>query len=163
MATCKAVRQLMSAYIDRELPRPQAAEVRSHLAGCVECAEYHDDLQALDGLLDAAPSAGAHEGFAAEVLARVREREDESALTRLRRAVWRPMSGWAAAAAIALAIALGSGLAWVSAPDPAPPPRVADAGAVAETFGLDVFRPLAEDTVGGAYVQVAWPQDGEGR
>lgn len=163
MITCKAVRQQTSAYIDGELPEARAAEVRAHLSRCDECGEYRDDLVALRGLLDVPATVRADEGFTARVLARVHEREHESALTRLRTAVWRPMPGWAAAAAIALAVALGSGLAWVSAPDPAPQPQLADAGAVAEEFGLDAFLPLSEDSVGGAYVQVAWPQDGGAR
>lgn len=161
MTTCKKVRDSMSAYVDGELPEARAAEVLAHLSGCGECAQYRDDLMALGGLLDAPARVRAGDDFTADVLSRVRERENESALAHLRRAVWRPMPGWAAAAAIALAVALGSGLAWMSAPEPAPPPQVADAGAVAEQFGLDAFRPLTEDTAGGAYVQVAWPQDGE--
>jgi anti-sigma factor RsiW len=153
----------MSAYIDGELPMARAVEVRAHFSRCDECAEYHDDLLALRGLLDVPATVRADEGFNASVLNRVHEREHESALARLRRAVWRPMPGWAAAAAIALAVALGSGMAWVSGPDPAPPPRVADASDVSQEFGLDAFKPLAEDSVGGAYMQVAWPQDGEAR
>lgn len=163
MTTCRAVREQISAYIDGELPEARAAEVRAHLSRCDECAEYRDDFMALGGLLDVPATVRADKDFSAGVLARVHEREEESALARLRRAVWRPMPGWAAAAAIALAIGLGSGLAWVSGPDPAPPPRVADAGAISQEFGLDAFKPLAEDSVGGAYVQVAWPQDGEAR
>ena len=161
MTTCKTVRDNISAYIDGELAEGRAAEVRTHLARCSECAEHRDDLMALGGLLDLPATVQADEAFTADVLSRVRERENATALARLARAVWRPMPGWAAAAAIALAVALGLGLAWVSAPDPAPPPRVADAGAVAEEFGLDAFRPLTDGSVGGAYVQVAWPQDGE--
>jgi anti-sigma factor RsiW len=163
MTTCRAVRQQISTYVDGELPEARAAEVRGHLSGCDECAEYRDDLTALGGLLDVPATVRADEGFNASVLNRVQEREDESALSRLRRAVWRPMPGWAAAAAIALAVALGSGLAWVSGPDPTPAPQMADAGVVSQEFGLDAFKPLAEDSVGGAYVQVAWPQDGEAR
>ncbi len=163
MTTCERVRRDISAYLDGELPEARAAEVRAHLSRCDECAEYRDDLMALGGLLDVPARVQAEEDFTANVLARVHEPEGESALARLRRAVWRPMPGWAAVAAIALAVALGSGLAWVSAPDPAPRPRVADAGAISEEFGLDAFRPLSEDSVGGAYVQVAWPQDGGAR
>ena len=163
MTTCKAVRQQISAYVDGELPEPQVFEVGAHLSRCGECAAYRDDLMALDGLLDAPARVRAGDDFTANVLSRVRKRENATDLARLASAVWRPMPGWAAAAAIALAVALGSGLAWMSAPDPVPPPQVADAGAVAEEFGLDAFRPLGEDSIGGAYVQVAWPQDGGAR
>ncbi len=153
----------MSAYIDGELPEARTVAVRAHLSSCDECAQYHDGLVALGGFLDVPTTVQTGDDFIADVLARVQEREDESALARLRRAVWRPMPGWAAAAAIALAVALGSGLAWVSGPDPTPAPQMADAGVVSQEFGLDAFKPLTEDTVGGAYVQIAWPQDGEAR
>jgi anti-sigma factor RsiW len=161
MATCKAVRELMSAYIDGELPESLATEVRSHLSHCAACAEYRDDLTALGGLLEVPATVRAGDDFTANVLARVREREDESALSRLRRAVWRPMPGWAAAAAIALAVTFGSGLARLTTPST--PPQIADTGAISREFGLDAFEPLSEDSIGGAYVQVAWPQDGEAR
>lgn len=163
MTTCRAVRQQISAHIDGELPEPIAGEVAAHLSRCGECARYRDGLVALGALLDAPAAVRAGDDFTRAVLSRVRERESESTLARARRAVWRPMPGWAAAAAIALAIALGSGLAWVSGPDPEPAPQIADAGVVSQEFGLDAFKPLAEDSVGGAYVQVAWPQDGEAR
>jgi len=160
MTTCRAVRQQISAYIDGELPEARAVEVRAHLSRCDECSKYHDDLIALSRLLDAPATVRADEGFTTSVLDRVHERGDESALDRLRRAVWRPMPGWAVAAAVALAIGLGSGLAWISAPNLAPGPQIADAGVVSQEFGLDAFQPLAADSVGGAYMQVASPQDG---
>jgi anti-sigma factor RsiW len=163
MTRCRAVRKQISAYVDGELPEARAVEVRAHLSRCDECAEYHDDLLALSGLLDLPATVQADEAFTADVLARVHAREGGSTLTRLRRAVWRPMPGWAAAAAVALAIGLGSGLAWMSGPDPTPAPQMADAGVVSQEFGLDAFQPLAEDSVGGAYMQVAWPQGGGAR
>jgi anti-sigma factor RsiW len=163
MITCERAKQEMSAYSDGELPEPLAAEVSAHLSGCGECAQYHDDLIALGALLDAPASIRASEDFTQNVLIRVLRREEESAFGRLGRAIWRPMPGWAAAAAIFLAIALGSGTAWLVQPASAPPARIAEAGGISNMLGLDAFEPLPADGIGGAYVQVAWPQDGEAR
>jgi len=162
MTTCKRVRHRLSAYIDNELPEAEQVEVSAHLSRCDACAQYRDDLMALGGLLNVPATVQAGDDFTAGVLARLRGRAHEPALSRLRRAVWRPMPGWAAAAVIAMAVALGSGLAWLSAPDATSPARVAAARGVVEELGLDTFRPLPEGSFGDAYVQVAWSQDGEG-
>ncbi len=162
MMTCRAVRQQVSAYLDGELPEARAAHLRAHLAHCTNCATHRDELTAVGGLLDVIPEVSATDGFAAGVLARVREREAESALARLSRAVWRPLPGWAAAAAFAAAITVGSGLAWLAVPVPEQALRVADRSAISRQFGLEAFEDLPGDSVGGAYVQVAWPQGGDG-
>ena len=162
MMTCRAVRQQMSAYLDGELPEAHAADLRAHLARCTDCATYRDELTAVGGLLDVISEVSPADGFATGVLARVREREAESALARLGRAVWRPLPGWAVAAAFAAAITVGSGLAWLAVPGPEQALRVVDRSAISRQFGLEAFEDLPEDSVGGAYVQVAWPQGGDG-
>ncbi len=162
MMTCRVVRQQISAYLDGELPEARAAHMRAHLARCTNCAAHRDELAAVGGLLDAISEVSPGDDFATGVLARVREREAESALARLGRAVWRPLPGWAVAAAFVAAITVGSGLAWLAVPGPEPALRVADRSAISRQFGLEAFEGLPEDSVGGAYVQVAWPQGGDG-
>jgi anti-sigma factor RsiW len=162
MMTCRVVRQQLSAYLDGELPEAHAAHLRAHLARCTNCATHRDELTAVVGLLDVISEISPGDGFATGVLARVREREAESALARLGRAIWRPLPGWAVAAAFVAAITVGSGLAWLAVPGPEPALRVADRSAISRQFGLEAFEDLPEDSVGGAYVRVAWPQGGDG-
>jgi anti-sigma factor RsiW len=45
--TCGQVRQLLSAYLDRELGLPESLAVDEHLRGCEACASQFDSLRAL--------------------------------------------------------------------------------------------------------------------
>lgn len=156
---CKDVKKHLSAYLDGELSEQRARQVRRHLADCPECADQRDELSWVNRLLDEVPAVTVEDTFTAEVL----EESTESVLARLRRSLWRPVSRWAVAAALAIAIITGSGLAWHTEwSDPAPT-RVAERTVVTEQFGLEAFDDRRENSVGGAYVEVAWPQEDDGR
>ncbi len=105
------------------------------------------------------PPLAAGEDFTAGVLARVRDREAESAPARLRRSLWRPISR--GAVAVAAAIVLGAGLGWLTAPAAEPSPTARPE--IAQQFGLGAFDELPESSVAGAYVQVVCPQGGDVR
>jgi anti-sigma factor RsiW len=49
--------QLLSAYLDGELPSPDAAAVQEHLMDCSACRDAYADLRATKGLLGALPVA----------------------------------------------------------------------------------------------------------
>lgn len=161
MMNCRAVRQHVSAHFDGELEPTRDAGVRSHLEQCDDCARYRRELAELAALLDAPPATAAREGFTADVLARVRERQAESAPARLRRSMWRPISRGAVAVAVAAAISLGAGLGWLTAPtaEPTPTPEAQ----IAQQFGLEAFDELPENSLADAYVQIVWSQGGDVR
>ena len=163
MMTCRAVREQVSALLDGELSADRADPVRRHLAACPDCAAYRDELAATEELLDAIEQVAPSSDFTANGLARVSEGGREAPLTRLRRAMWRPMPRWAAAVAAASAVAIGSTLGWVTGPGAGPEARATERSVIARQFGLEAFDDLPADSIGGAYVQVVWPEGGDGR
>jgi len=52
---CKNSKQTASAYLDRELPPPEMAEYRGHLAGCDGCQTYLSELDSLSHALATLP------------------------------------------------------------------------------------------------------------
>ena len=62
--------QLLSPYLDGELPAAAADRVRSHVAGCPACAAELDGLRAVGRLLSAA--RGGYPAGTDEVMARLR-------------------------------------------------------------------------------------------
>ena len=100
--------QLLSAYLDRELPAPEAAAVQEHLLDCATCRDVYADLRAAKGLLGALPLAEPPAEFWSEVRAIGRHRAAP-------RAHWRfpiPLRpAWALAAVIVLAVLAGVPLA----------------------------------------------------
>lgn len=52
---CHEVKDQLSAFFDAELPEPQAAEVRQHLASCADCAQRRDAFAGLSGMVQSLP------------------------------------------------------------------------------------------------------------
>jgi hypothetical protein len=118
----------LSAYLDRELPPGERADVEAHLAACPECAAFLAELAAVDEATASLPAeapAGYFEDFPARVRARLEARK--SAL-RVRRV---PAWTWAAAAALLLAVVTPLTLRQLRAPSAAAP------------TAMDVTRPAA--------------------
>ena len=57
---CARCRRQISAYVDDELPRPAADELREHLAKCAGCAQAAADLEALRENLRSLPRVTSH-------------------------------------------------------------------------------------------------------
>lgn len=51
--SCKEAIELLSDYVDLELPPAACGEVESHLAGCPECLEFVDSLRKVIALCHA--------------------------------------------------------------------------------------------------------------
>lgn len=160
MDTCDEVRKHLSAYLDGELPDMPAATVKAHLKECKSCATYRDELLSVGQLLDLVAPAPVADDFTTRVVAHVREKEP--ARVRLARLLGRPLPRLAVAAVLILAIGLGSGLALMGGAVPSPAPEDVLQTGVALEFGLEAFEPLPVDTVGGAYMELAWPGGGDG-
>ena len=47
MTSCAETRELLSAYVDGELPPDRAAEVADHLASCAACAGEYEANEAI--------------------------------------------------------------------------------------------------------------------
>lgn len=67
--TCDAIRKLLSAHLDDELPAPEAAEVRAHLASCPACRTELELLRLTVGALHGLPDLPAPAGILAGVRA----------------------------------------------------------------------------------------------
>ena len=61
--------ELLSAYLDGELPAVERAAVEAHLATSAEDRELLEELRDLRGELQALPASAARDGFADRVVA----------------------------------------------------------------------------------------------
>jgi anti-sigma factor RsiW len=137
--TCKTTRDLLSPYLDGELPPRRRAAAADHLGGCAACRAALEELRALDTELRLQPRPEPGPRFAAAVMARLGE-------PRARR--WSPLP--AAAYTLLFLAVFGLGF-WFSAGDAAPaaaPARVEVSlnAALAENRGLALLA-VQEQTV----------------
>lgn len=115
---CSSAQPELSAYVDGELGRDQAEEVRRHLAECDACRATHAAFTAIDGALRELPVQVASPDFERRFRARIeqpRALDAAGGLARLR-AWWTlprmiPLGLVGAAAALALAL-------WPPSPTP---------------------------------------------
>ncbi len=75
--------QLLSAYLDGELPSPEAAAVQEHMLDCPACRVAYADLRATKGLLGGLPLAEPPAKFWSAVRESGRRRETPPARWRL--------------------------------------------------------------------------------
>lgn len=134
MRSCKEFEELISAFLDGELPAAQRAELTGHLSGCPVCQKYFDDLVAIQEALDQ-EEVPVPEGFSQRVMERVRA--TPQALPEKKAAPsprWRRWAAVAACCALVLAGAWGAFGGWDSVggrqksqayivTDEAPPPE----------------------------------------
>ena len=128
------VRESLSAYLDRELPAGDEAQVEVHLRGCEACRRHLETLAAVDATARSLPveaPAGYFDSLPGRVRARVEAAARPDPATRPAGAVRRWRSGhWAGAAlpawtwAVAAALLLGvvTPLTILSLRSPATPP-----------------------------------------
>jgi len=95
---CERVKDLLAAYLDRELTEAETCEVHGHLAGCAACRRLLEEMRAVDVLLTACPTMRASATF---------ERKFRHRVQRHRHFVvfWRPLLRGAVAAAAVLSLA----------------------------------------------------------
>jgi putative zinc finger protein len=100
---CEHIRDLLTEYLDGELPEQQRGEVAEHLAACDTCRAEFEALSKTARLVGALPRAGAPAGLSEAVVAeaaRVVRARNASRVSR-----WVAAGGWlAAAATLALVI-----------------------------------------------------------
>jgi anti-sigma factor RsiW len=105
---CDEARPLLGAYIDAELPEPERAEVREHLALCADCGPEAAAIERLRAeIRRAAPSYRAPPALRAQIRAALR-RETAGVPAAARR-----LGSLAYAASLLLAVAIGSGGTWL--------------------------------------------------
>ncbi len=93
--------QLLSAYLDGELPSPEAAAVQEHMLDCQACREAYAGLRATKGLLGRLPLAEPPAEFWSAVRERGQRRETPPARWRLSLP---PRWMWAVATAVVVLI-----------------------------------------------------------
>jgi anti-sigma factor RsiW len=72
---CTSVRNLLSAYLDSELPGSEMQQVRAHLEGCAACRAECDGLREVKSLLRRLPPCCAPEGMEQRLKAALRQAE----------------------------------------------------------------------------------------
>ena len=99
MKNCSDIQELLSGYLDGELPEDQHAAVAGHLDACRECSAVLTDFERIERIAHGAAVSDEHwQGVWANV---------RSALPAPRRRTWlRPRNGLAAAAALLIAAGL---------------------------------------------------------
>jgi len=125
-------RELLSAYLDGELPQTERAEVEAHVAGCSSCEALLDDFRAMAAIATREEPPP----VPTDLRSRIRLKVGLAGAGRTRQRRFRleySRMGIAAAAVIVLAIGL-----WATRWDTAPP----------QTPLID--RPTAPDTLGGS-------------
>ena len=80
---CQIAQNLLSAYLDRELPGDQMIALRSHVERCNECSTELESLRALKSDLATLPSIEIRSGFSQDVMRLVREEPAQSPAPRL--------------------------------------------------------------------------------
>jgi anti-sigma factor (TIGR02949 family) len=71
---CDEVLARLSAYVDGELDGPDRAQVRTHLAGCPECARFGAGFEGVLVALRESPKDAFDEGLMARLLDQIEER-----------------------------------------------------------------------------------------
>lgn len=106
MKNCREYEDWISAYLDGELSGTDQAELMEHMAACRNCQQYFDDLVAMHEAMMDAEEAPVPEGFAQQVMARVKVTEqDRPEMPKVVRfPQWRR---WAAMAACCAVVLLG--------------------------------------------------------
>ena len=114
---CHQAQELLSAYIDRELPSDRAQAVEGHVSSCPRCARELAELKALVAELHKLPMDHAPEDLCAGVMAQVQGRAGPADA---RRHKLLPLTAALLAAAAGLVVVLTSALL---PRRPTPPPR----------------------------------------
>jgi len=53
---CNRVRRCLSAFLDNEVERGERARISQHLASCLECGDYRDELESLRAIVRELPA-----------------------------------------------------------------------------------------------------------
>lgn len=101
MKPCEEYEVWISAFLDGELSAENRAELMEHMAACRSCQRYFDDLVAIHDALDQ-EEVPVPDGFAAQVMARVEETEQEKPRRTILLPHWRQWTALAACCALAL-------------------------------------------------------------
>jgi anti-sigma factor RsiW len=97
---CERVRNLLSAYLDRELSTEEFRLVRAHLVACADCSAELEAERTLKDALAGLPSAEVPEGFLDDIFARLDGEEAQVPAGPARVIPFRRY-GWLAAAPVA--------------------------------------------------------------
>ncbi len=90
---CGRVRNLLSAYLDRELCGDEMLSVRRHLGDCLDCRAEHDGLTRVRRILHALPAAEPRRGAEDRVIRSLKGMGDPKAQGRLLCSWWRGLVG----------------------------------------------------------------------
>ena len=142
---CTKTRELVSSYIDGEIPKRELEQLEFHIRSCQECSKKAEEVLNVHDRFAAVERFNAPYGFAARVIADIERGE-------VGIGYWTPsIARLAGAAAIIMLIGIGimsGGFLGGSFS----PQKTAN---LASLFSLDVFSAAPPDSLGGAYLVVA--------
>lgn len=101
MKPCEEYEVWISAFLDGELSGEDRSELMQHMAVCQTCQRYFDDLVAVHDALEQ-EEVPVPEGFGPQLMARVRETEQEKPRKRIPFPHWRQWTALAACCALAV-------------------------------------------------------------
>lgn len=101
MMNCQAYEEQISAFLDGELSGPEQAELMEHMAACQSCRQYFDDLTAIHEAAVDFEEVPVPEGFARQVMDRVRTTKQDKP-PKVIRFTWRRRAALAACCAFVL-------------------------------------------------------------
>ena len=101
MKPCEEYEVWISAFLDGELSGEDRSELMQHMAVCQTCQRYFDDLVAVHDALEQ-EEVPVPEGFGPQLMARVRETEQEKPQKRIPFPHWRQWTALAACCALAV-------------------------------------------------------------
>ena len=99
--SCIGVRKKLSAWLDNELPDPEAQRVANHLAGCPVCRLEAEGIGQVAAMLDALPAISAPASLSGNTLAVFRARLEPPAMGEWWRSLSLAMRGAVCGAALA--------------------------------------------------------------
>ena len=160
MKTCEEYEALISDFLDGELSAEDRAEVAEHLASCPACQQYFDDLVAMHDAFDQIEEVPVPEGFAEQLMARVRETPQSEEKKIILLPHWKRWATLVACCAI-VALGLWSAQRWAALPQAANQTAMAES---APSMARDAAPPSSEKaaaTGGDTPMTLTMDSDGE--
>lgn len=140
MKYCEEYAALLDLFVDGELAPEEMERVRAHLAACPGCRAYVDDALAIRAGFPDVEDTEVPEGFAGEIMERIREDAGKSAkIVELRRRSLRRWAGTlgALAACCALAVLVRTGSGGLSGGSDSASMVTASSGGAPASYAMD--------------------------
>jgi anti-sigma factor RsiW len=153
--SCTTNRKKIKAFLDSELPGPEAAAIKSHLCQCPACSHEAEELAKAWELLLALPDEQDVPDLVPAVMARLLEEQQNTGARKLLRWLF-PVPLSAATAALVIGLVIGIGLGRVITT------TYFDREETDSSLNLEVFQDTPPQSIGDAYIKVNYAAEEKG-